>query len=146
VGGLIQALDGNGDLAIVKKLIVLAALLYFQAANAAEQVTRPNSAIDPDKMAIADDPEWDTPPKLIKGKSPIFPISLLLSGGAGKVVIQYTIGTDGKTKDFVVVSTPNQKFADHAIIAIKKWLYQPAIKANEPIETTVKQSFTFSTR
>ncbi|GAB3357644.1 TonB family protein [Lysobacter tyrosinilyticus] len=128
----------------VRKLMVLAALLQLQAVNAAELVTRPNSTIDPDKMEVAEDPEWDTPPKLIKGKSPVFPISLLLSGSSGKVVIQYTIGIDGRTKDFVVKSTPDQKFADHAIIAIRKWIYRPAVTAGAPIETTVQQEFTFT--
>ncbi len=132
---------------IVKKLILLAALLCCQTANAyGEQVTRPNSNIDPDKMQMADDPEWDSPPKLIKGKSPVFPVSLLLSGSSGKVVIQYTIDADGRTKDFVVKTAPHQKFADHAIIAIKKWIYRPAMKSGVPIETTVRQSFTFSAR
>jgi TonB family protein len=131
----------------VRNLILPAALLCCHAAIAGEgHTTRPNSPIDPDKVQIADDPEWDTPPKLIEGKSPVFPISLLLSRESGKVVVQYKIGTDGRTSDFVVESTPHRKFADHAIIAIKQWIYRPAMKSGAPVETTVRQSFTYGVR
>lgn len=97
-------------------------------------------------MGVAASSDWDMPPKLIRGKTPVFPISQLLSGSSGKVVIQYTIGIDGKTRDFVVVSAPSQKFADHAIIALKKWVYRPALEADVPVEATVRQSFTFNAR
>jgi len=113
---------------------------------AAEPPTvRPNSDLDPQELLALDEAGWDVPPKLIKGKSPIFPASLLLSGVSGEVVIHYTVGVDGKTKDFEVESAPNQKFADHAIIALKKWVFSPAMMDGKAVEARISQSFTFET-
>ena len=109
-------------------------------------VTRANTSMDASRIVGPESPEWDTPPKLLNGKAPIYPISQLLSAKTGTSVIVYTIGTDGRPRDFRIDSTTDERYANHAIIAVQKWVYQPALKDGVPVEATVRQSFDFDVR
>ncbi len=89
------------------------------------------------------DPEVILPIR-ISGNSPIYPISLLLTGIKGQATISFIIGIDGISKNFEVIKTNNKKFADHAIIAIREWRYNPAMRGTVPIEMSIEQTFDFS--
>ena len=89
------------------------------------------------------DPEVTLPVR-ISGNSPIYPISLLLIGIKGQATISFIIGIDGIPKNFEVIKTNNKKFADHAIIAIREWRYNPALRGTVPIEMSIEQTFDFS--
>lgn len=106
---------------------------------------RSNTSMAPNAIVGPENDQWDTPPRLVRGKRPIYPISQNLSRQAGTSLISYVIGTDGRPRDFVVESTTNEKFANHAIIALRDWLYEPARKDGEPVEASVRQSFEFQT-
>lgn len=108
--------------------------------------TRANWPLDAGRIAGPESSDWDTPPKLLKGKAPIYPISELLSTKSGTSVIVYTIGTDGRPRDFSVETTTDERYANHAIIALQKWVYQPAMKDGAPVEAHVRQSFDFEVR
>lgn len=88
--------------------------------------------------------DWDTPPTLISGKRPIYPISKVLSREPGAAAIAFTIGIDGKARDFDVLSADDRRFADHAIIAVREWVWRPATKDGKPIEVRVSQDFQFA--
>jgi hypothetical protein len=59
------------------------------------------------------DPEVTLPVR-ISGNSPVYPISLLLTGIKGQATISFIIGIGGIPKNFEVIKTNNKKFADHA--------------------------------
>jgi TonB family protein len=104
-----------------------------------------NHTLDPAKINSPDLSSVDHAPKFVSGKAPVYPISMLLSGKGGSCVIEFTVGIDGKAKEFKVLSPPN-KLADHAIIAVKSWVFEPATKDGVPVEARLKQSFSYSTR
>lgn len=87
--------------------------------------------------------ENTTPPRIIKSQPVIYPVSMLMSGVPGEAVIVFTIGTDGRARDFEVQSATNEKFADHAIIALKEFEYVPATRNGEPILSRGRQAFQF---
>ncbi|WP_418321408.1 energy transducer TonB [Piscinibacter sakaiensis] len=60
--------------------------------------------------------------------------------------IEFTIAEDGTTKDFVVVESDYRYFADHAIIALREWRYQPATKNGKPVAVRVRQTFEYVVR
>lgn len=105
-----------------------------------------NSNLDPALFIIPEDARWDSPPRLIKGRAPIYPASQLLKGKPGKTLIVFTIGIDGKAKDFFVKSSDDAKFSAHAIIAIREWIFQPAIKGGRAIKARVSQEFSYVAR
>ncbi len=108
--------------------------------------SRANTAVDPAYMVGPAHPDWDTPPKLIHGKAPVYPVSRLVAGQDGRTIIAYTIGSDGKPGDFEVVETDDKVFADHAIIAVRTWRYQPATKGGAAISARVEHPFVYSAR
>lgn len=137
-----------------KPLMVLVAVLAAGCATSMQDkptqghTGRAGAALDPAKMGSTQnpDPEWDTPPKLLKGNAPVYPISLVLNHTAGKCVIAYTVGVDGHTRDFEIVSASDERFAEHAIVAVKQWTYQPPSKGGAPVEVRLKQSFSYDFR
>jgi TonB family protein len=53
----------------------------------------------------------------------------------GSVVLEFTIATDGTTKDIVVVeSSPPGVFDDAAVKALARWRYNPKIEDGQPVE------------
>ena len=102
-------------------------------------------SLDPTKISAHGASSADHPPKFVSGKAPVYPISMLLSGKGGRCVIEFTVGTDGKAKEFKVLSPPS-KFSDHAIIAVSSWVFEPATKDGVPVEQRLQQSFSYATR
>lgn len=98
------------------------------------------------KTALLESDEWDVPPRLVSGKRPIYPISRLMAGASGNSVIVFTIGTDGRTRDFEVEHTDDQWYANHAIAALSEWVFEPARKDGQPVEARFRQSFEFGLR
>lgn len=132
---------------------VLAAFLVLGAgAVAAGSKERPHVTVDPDDKIDPDEVVgpasdlYDTPPKLISGKSPIYPIRKKLSGQGGSADITYTIGANGKPTDFNVERTDNESYSNHAIIAVREWTFAPALKAGQPVAVRVQQIFEFNVK
>ena len=71
------------------------------------------------------------------------PVPQLVNHADGKSVIAFTIGLDGKTRDFEVVSATDKTLADHAIATIKGWVYGPPVRKGEPVEVRLKAWFAY---
>lgn len=66
------------------------------------------------------------PPRKIKDVKPVYPDALLLSRAHGSVVIEATIGVDGKVQSAkVLVSVPLLDSA--ALDAVRQWEYEPSM-------------------
>lgn len=129
--------------------IVLAWMLLLPASAAFAQERQssvlPDRSLKPAVTGSIEASGPDRPPRFVSGKSPVYPISMLLSRKGGGCTIEFTVGIDGKPKEFTVVSSPG-KFADHAIIAIGSWTFEPAMKDGVPVEARVRQTFSFRAR
>jgi len=55
----------------------------------------------------------------------------------------HTIGTDGRVRDITVEHADDQRYANHAAIALKGWTFQPATKAGVRVEARLRQTFKF---
>ena len=87
--------------------------------------------------------DYDTPPRLLHGDAPIYPIGQLLDEKGGVAVVVYTIGTDGHTSNFDVLEASNPYFASHLIHAMQGWVFRPAEKDGAPVAITVQQEMNF---
>jgi len=65
--------------------------------------------------------------KPIKKKAPKYPNKALSQGIEGVVILEYTINTEGKTEDIIVVESSNYIFEHEAIKAASKFIYEPSI-------------------
>ena len=108
--------------------------------------TRAGSAMDTGYINAAfDDMEgyFDSPPRLVFGKSPVYPIRAAISGIPASVTLRYTIGADGKTRDIEVIGGSGKPFSTHAVIAVREWRFEPATLGGDPVPFTVEQTIAF---
>ena len=85
----------------------------------------------------------DVPPKLISGTSPTYPVSSLSRRESGYADIMCTVDETGHTRDFSVLNTNYQFFANHAILAVQNWRFQPATKDGHPVPCRVRIPFKY---
>jgi len=76
---------------------------------------------------------------LLKKQPPIYPQDAKDAHASGTVVLQATIGRDGKIHDLRVVSAPWPSLAASSLWAVSRWEYKPYLLNGEPVEveTTV---------
>lgn len=86
--------------------------------------------------AVAGDARFDTPPELIEGYMPIYPISRLLDRRRGLCRIQFGIGANGQVLDphRLADDAADEKMCTHSIIAMRAWRFRPATKSGEPVD------------
>jgi len=77
---------------------------------------------------------------LIKKQAPFYPQDAKDARVSGTVILQATIGRDGKIHDLRVLQTPWPSLAAASLISVSKWEYKPYMLNNEPVEveTTIK--------
>lgn len=83
------------------------------------------------------------PGQLIKKEAPDYPLLAKRLGQRGTVVIQGTIGIDGKVHDPEVLFAPSELLAASALKAVSHWEYKPYMLGGEPaeVETTINVFF-----
>jgi protein TonB len=80
----------------------------------------------------------------IRQVAPKYPRSAEVSGIEGTVDVEFTVATDGTTRDLVVRdSTPKRIFDGAAIEAVSQWLFKPVVNNGEPVavRTVIKVRF-----
>lgn len=86
---------------------------------------------------LAGDPDTAFPdivlPEAIHKVAARYPEKLRRAGIEGRVVLQATIGKDGRVTHPVVISSPAEQFSKAATAAVSKWRYRPARQHGEPI-------------
>jgi periplasmic protein TonB len=83
------------------------------------------------------------PPLKVKNVDPVYP-RLALSGKVqGVVILEATIGTDGKVKDVKVVKSL-KLLDDAAVTAVREWEYKPTVINGHPVQVimTIPVNFT----
>jgi TonB family protein len=123
------------------------AILSGCTSTAPPDAARSGSQFDPGSIARPASSEYDTPPKLIVGAAPIYPINAMLSSRGGSVTIEFVISKDGTTREHKVVESDDDRaFANHVVIAVRAWKFSPAYKDGKPISVQTRQSFHFGTK
>ncbi|RKX31100.1 MAG: hypothetical protein DRP71_13950 [Verrucomicrobia bacterium] len=63
---------------------------------------------------------------------------------SGKVLISFTVSTEGQTEDARVIESTATELEMPALAAIKYWQFIPRIREGKPVRGRVKQTITFS--
>jgi TonB family protein len=81
---------------------------------------------------------------LVKKQTPIYPQGAKDARVSGNVLLQATIGKDGKIHDLRVILSPSPMLNNSAIEAVSHWEYKPYLLNGEPVEveTTVNVIYT----
>jgi protein TonB len=76
--------------------------------------------------------------------APEFPSKALSQHLSGAVTVEYTVDTNGETRDVrVIEATPPGVFDRSATAAVKRWRYEPVVANGTPVEVPVRTSIRF---
>jgi protein TonB len=82
--------------------------------------------------------------KLINGPKPVYPTIAKSARIQGTVVLQAIIAEDGTVQKLTVLSSANPLLTPAAIEAVKKWVYQPTLLNNEPVQVITEITVNFT--
>jgi TonB family protein len=82
--------------------------------------------------------------KVIETATPVFPYKLTELGySTGEVRIVLGIDEAGKLTDWLVIAYTHRKFADEALVAIRKWQFEPARIQGRPVAAQLEVTISF---
>ena len=83
------------------------------------------------------------PPVKVKGEPPVYPAAAKLAHIQGVVILEATIGTDGKVKDVKVIRSV-KLLDDAAMTTVRSWEFKPTIVGGQAVQviTTIPINFT----
>jgi protein TonB len=85
------------------------------------------------------------PPRKLKDRKPVYPPSAVSLRASGTVVLECTIGTDGRVSALrVVKSAP--LFDAAALEAVRDWVYTPTLLDGVPVSVLMTVTATFLPR
>jgi periplasmic protein TonB len=84
------------------------------------------------------------PPVKVKGAPPIYPPYARQEHIQGSVIVEATIGVDGKVKDTKVVRGVNLLLDGAAVAAVRTWEFKPTLVNGQAVQviTTIPLNFT----
>jgi len=85
----------------------------------------------------------DSSPSVLSSQFPDYPRHLQNAGIEGRVVVHFTVETDGSVSDATVQGSPAAQLAALTLNAIKQWKFTPAMKGGVPVRARIQQPFEF---
>lgn len=95
-------------------------------------------------IARATSRDLDAPPKVIKSVFPQYPQDWRNANVSGRVIVDFTIGEDGKVSDPSVRGSPRPELTALVLHAILQWRFEPAMKNGKPLAIRARQEFSFT--
>ena len=109
------------------------------------------SDIEPpaDVLNAEPDPSFNTLPAVTQGRlrtktQPIYPAEAKRIGAQGTVIVEGTIGKDGRLHDLKPVSSPHPTLTEAALVAVRKWEYEPYLLNGLPVEVDTEINVMFN--
>ena len=88
--------------------------------------------------------EIDESPVPLVQVRPLYPAHARARKLDGVVVLEFTVGVDGKTRDIrAVSSSPPGVFVGPAVRAARRWRFRPGTRAGDQVAVRVRQKITF---
>lgn len=76
---------------------------------------------------------------------PVYPVRAASRGTEGWVEVEFTVASDGSTRDAVVQdASPKGVFDDAVLNAVRQWRYEPRIVAGKPADQRVRARLRFT--
>jgi TonB family protein len=69
----------------------------------------------------------------IRQVSPIYPLAMRYSHLRGEVMVQFIVDQNGNVQNPVVLNSNNPGFDEAALVAIRKWVFQPGRRDGRPV-------------
>ncbi len=83
-------------------------------------------------------------PTLVSSAAPSYPAEAVRKHTEGWVEVEFTVGVDGKVSAVSVVKAqPTRVFETEAVRAVKQWIFKPAMRDGQAVESHVRQRIDF---
>jgi TonB family protein len=82
--------------------------------------------------------------RIARKTQPIYPQSAKANRISGKVLLDATIGRDGRIHRLKVVSSPDPDLSIASLAAVQQWSYQPYLLMGEPVEVNTQITVVFA--
>jgi TonB family protein len=83
-------------------------------------------------------------PEKMRDARPIYPPAALAAGIQGVVIIEVTVGPDGRVTDARVLRTREDILTEPALDAVRQWEYEPTIFQGHPVSVLMTVTVNFS--
>ena len=90
--------------------------------------------MDQSKLKTVKEEKWDMPPKVLKKVNPVYPESMRKAALSDVIVLELTIGTDGKVHKTRALKGEHEEAIEAAVAAVKQWEWEPAQNGGKPVE------------
>jgi periplasmic protein TonB len=77
---------------------------------------------------------------------PEYPEIARQAGIEGRVTLRVWVGKDGRVKEVQLVRSDNEIFNENAIAAVRRWRFEPAIQAGNPVDVWMTLPIRFRQR
>ncbi len=82
--------------------------------------------------------------RIVRKVQPAIPQEALRKHESGWVEVEFVVGTDGKVKSANVLrAQPARTFDREALKAVQQWMFDPALRDGQPVETRLQQRLEF---
>lgn len=82
--------------------------------------------------------------RIVRKVQPAIPPEALRKHESGWVEVEFVVGTDGKVKSANVLrAQPARTFDREALKAVQQWMFDPALRDGQPVETRLQQRLEF---
>ena len=85
-------------------------------------------------------------PTPIEQVQPEYPEIARRAGIEGRVIVRVWVSKEGRVKDVQVQRSDNEIFNDNAVAAVRRWRFEPAIQAGNPVDVWVSIPIRFKQR
>jgi len=123
----------------LEPLVLIAASLAGGSLSATPQGGSKNDSSSP-TVRVGGDIE---PPVQVKNIPPLYPPGAQRARVEGIVIIEATIGTDGKVKDAKVIRSVKM-LDDSAVRAVREWEYKPTVINGQAVQVVTAISINFT--
>lgn len=124
--------------------LFLSALWLLLCVGCSTTTKFPNEQISASQFTFAHKTqEYDTPPVLLSGRMPEYPLVARIRHEFGLVVARFVIDLDGRTKEIRFEGKPPPALATSLALAVQGWRFQPALKNGKAVSAHVRFSLDF---
>lgn len=88
-------------------------------------------------------PEYDSPPKLLSGRIPEYPLAARIRHELAVVRATFVVGADGGVHDLRIEKSPPRSLAYTTAQALSAWRFKPAQKNGQAVPAKVSISIDF---
>jgi TonB family protein len=85
-------------------------------------------------------------PQKTRDARPVYPAAALAAGIQGVVIIEVTVGPNGRVTDARVLRAPEDILREPALDAVRQWEYEPTIFLGRPVSVLMTVTVNFSLR